>query len=130
MTDARIAALQPLADIADAFNSDGLDEARPSWGDTRESAGRRELYQGRGGKTLLTLEQCFAARDALRDSHGWKTIDSAPIGRVLVTKSLGDPDVDFAGQAGEGHWISIRNGRKIDPPTHWFDIPELDADGL
>jgi hypothetical protein len=54
---------RPLAAIADAFEADALDEARPSWGDKPDGV---EIYSGRGGKRLLTLDDAFAARAALK----------------------------------------------------------------
>lgn len=66
------AAVRPLIKIADAYDDNALDdEARKHWGvndeftDTVHPA-EIELYTGRGGKRLLTLADCFAARDALR----------------------------------------------------------------
>lgn len=57
------AALTPLKQIADAYDTSGLDEYRPGWGDPNPE--RIELYTGRGGKRLLTLAQAFAAREAM-----------------------------------------------------------------
>lgn len=133
MTDTRNAALQPLADIADAFENDGLDGVRPSWGDTRESAGQRELYQGRGGKTLLTLEQCFAARDALRAAGGWRPIECAPSEKWLLTHRADEKTWNVCWLSADRTEWSDQMGRttithhSFAPPTHWFDIPELIA---
>lgn len=61
------AALKPLADIADEYDADGLDEARPYW--VLNGHGRfdpdAELYSGRGGKQLLTLRHAMEARRVL-----------------------------------------------------------------
>lgn len=60
-------ALRPLAGVADAYDTNDLDVARPEW---RRTDGRDlppdqiELHAGRGGKRLLTLADAFAARDA------------------------------------------------------------------
>lgn len=62
-------ALAPLAAIADAYDHEGLDEARPSWreeGLDKGKLGETELFNGRGGRSLITLGHAFAARDALR----------------------------------------------------------------
>lgn len=59
-------ALRPLDAIAQRFSDSDLDEARPTWGDSEESAKHVELVASRGGKGLLTLGDCFAVRDALR----------------------------------------------------------------
>lgn len=64
-----INALQPLVDIANAYDMNELDdEARKYWGaetiimnDTPHT--RIELYTGRGGKRLLTLHDCMVARE-------------------------------------------------------------------
>lgn len=64
-------ALRPLVDIADAYDANELDdEARKRWGRSLEHENTRspdeiELYQGRGGKRLLTLADAMRARDAL-----------------------------------------------------------------
>ncbi len=72
--DALAKALAPLKAIADAYDANELDdEARKHWG-INYGDGRKTnttppeqigLYQGRGGKRLLTLADCFAAREAL-----------------------------------------------------------------
>lgn len=57
-------ALMPLAMIATAYEASGLDEARPEW-NSHSDPSRVVIYAGRGGRTLLTLADAFAARDAL-----------------------------------------------------------------
>ncbi|NKJ03089.1 hypothetical protein [Rhizobium sp. SG741] len=65
------AALAPLVAIADAYDDNALDdEARKFWGLNSEHENDRrpeniELYAGRGGKRLLTLADCLAARSAI-----------------------------------------------------------------
>ena len=67
-------ALQPLIDIANAYDSNSLDdEARKRWGRNEEHVNMRdpktiELYTGRGGKRLLTLADCLAACAALAET--------------------------------------------------------------
>jgi hypothetical protein len=67
---ALIEALKPLVAIADAFDANELDdEARKFWGQHSVNTTPHEnieLYAGRGGKELLTLADCMAARVALR----------------------------------------------------------------
>lgn len=69
---ALVEAVHPLAAIADAFDANDLDdEARKFWGKHYEHENHMphrdiELYSGRGGKTLLTLEEAMNARAALR----------------------------------------------------------------
>lgn len=66
-------ALKPLARIADAYDSNELDdEARKFWGLNNEHANERdpsniELFSGRGGSELLTLSHCLKAREVLRE---------------------------------------------------------------
>jgi hypothetical protein len=60
-----VEALRPLAVIADAFDKNELDdEARKHWayGTNETPHDQIELYQGRGGKLLLTLADCMTAR--------------------------------------------------------------------
>jgi len=65
-------ALEPLKRIADAYDENNLDdEARKKWGENYEhknvmSPEKIELYSGRGGTQLLTLEHCFIAREVLK----------------------------------------------------------------
>ncbi|QIG73420.1 hypothetical protein EVC03_112 [Rhizobium phage RHph_Y5A] len=66
-------AAAPLVAIADAYDDNELDaEARKVWGPdgiqhvNTTPPEQIELYTGRGGKRLLTLADCFKARDAVR----------------------------------------------------------------
>jgi hypothetical protein len=76
-------ALKPLVAIADAYDSNNLDdEARKFWGPKSRDANERnpddwtkqntthpeelELYSDRGGKRLLTLAHCLKARELVR----------------------------------------------------------------
>ena|GEM_PF-2343382 len=69
-TPAAVEALKPLVRIADAYDNNALDaEARKTWGPQGEHTNTTppeeiELYTGRGGKRLLTLADCLAAREA------------------------------------------------------------------
>lgn len=83
-------ALSPLVAIADAYDANELDnEARRFWGPTFEERKtpqnpegylkecsklpeQIELYSGRGGKQLLTLADCFAARKIYNELCGLK----------------------------------------------------------
>lgn len=64
-------AVAPLVKIADAYDDNALDDdARKTWGinDEHENTTPPEqiqLYCGRGGRLLLTLADCFAARTSL-----------------------------------------------------------------
>jgi hypothetical protein len=58
-----VEALAPLMHIVDRYNDSGLDEARPEWGDRNPV--EVVLLTGRGGATLLTLDHCIAAVQAI-----------------------------------------------------------------
>lgn len=59
--------LEPLVAIAEAYEDDELDEARPERQRGIEHDRRVELLCGRGGRRcLLTLGQALDARDLLR----------------------------------------------------------------
>ena len=60
-----VEACMPLKKVAAAFDDSRLDDARPDWGDTRESCGHVEVYTGRGGGELLMLRHAFEADKAL-----------------------------------------------------------------
>lgn len=66
-----VEALTPLARIADAYDANELDdEARKFWGVMDEHQNKTkpediEIYSGRGGRQLITLADCIAARAAL-----------------------------------------------------------------
>jgi len=62
-TATQLAVLTKLAAIADAYEASNLDEHRPEWGE--KDLEEVELLAGRGGRTLLTLADAFAAREAL-----------------------------------------------------------------
>lgn len=93
-TEALKAALAPLVAIADAYDDNALDdEARKYWGTVehpRTNTGptdQIELYTGRGGKRLLTLEQCLAARRVVRGEP--LQPPAPPVDRVRLTKPVG-----------------------------------------
>jgi hypothetical protein len=79
-------ALVPLKLIADRYDDDGLDEARPSWGGCVPD--EILMVQGRGGKAFLTLQQCFVARAAL-DADGQKER------RAKALSDLAEMDADL-----------------------------------
>lgn len=64
---AALEALKPLASIADAYHANGLDEARPEWiaNGAQVFDPDAELYCGRGGKRLLTLQHALDAKNVL-----------------------------------------------------------------
>ena len=71
---ALVTALAPLVEIAEAYDSNELDdEARKFWGKNSEHKNSRDphkiiLYAGRGGRTLLTLADCLKARQTVANS--------------------------------------------------------------
>lgn len=100
-------AAQVLADIADAFDANALDnEARKFWGvdlqhENKEDPDTILLYQGRGGKTLLTLGDCFRAREELKDLRRAKFDGRRPQPRKPTLTPLPDDiarTTDFAGK--------------------------------
>ncbi len=74
MTPLQRKCLEVLANIADRYDDNGLDdEARKTWGLNDEhhnttTPSEIELYSGRGGRTLLTLQDCLDARNAIKES--------------------------------------------------------------
>lgn len=97
-------ALAPLANVANAWDADGLDEDRPDWRRRRVGASYRppfdqvELLSGRGGRTLLTLADAFRARAAI-GARGEPNLDgsyafAAPIseeGRAMAAAIADGP---------------------------------------
>ena len=90
-------ALEPLGNIAKAWESNELDdEARRFWGTITQRENKAppeqiELYQGRGGKRLLTLADCFKAREALD-----KTEPPADLEKPPENKDESAPSQDFS----------------------------------
>lgn len=83
-------ALTRLAAIADAYDANALDdEARKHWGESpvqynQQPAEKIELYQGRGGKQLLTLADCMTARELL---SAWDQAGALP--QQVLRKTAG-----------------------------------------
>lgn len=82
--------LAPLARIAQAYEESALDEVRPDpvadssqlYQDYPRAA---ELYSGRGGKCLLTLDDCLRAREFLKGAAWgcgvhWNSKTGLPMG--------------------------------------------------
>lgn len=76
--------LKPLTNIANAYDCNDLDdEARKFWGkdgkeweyENKRLPSEIELYSGRGGKQLLTLEDCMKARDVFEKLHTMAYLD-------------------------------------------------------
>lgn len=93
--DDLMTALAPLVAIADAYDDNELDdEARKFWGggdpgehENKTPPEKIELYTGRGGRQLLTLEHCLAARRVVR---GEPLSPPAPVvNSIRLTKPVG-----------------------------------------
>lgn len=65
-----LAALRPLAAVADRYDDNALDEARPERGDNHREPETIALLATRSGRTLLTLADAFNARTALARAGG------------------------------------------------------------
>lgn len=108
-------ALKPLAAIADEYDADGLDEARPD----RFTLGmipynpHLELYAGRGGKTLLTLEQVLHAREVLT---GKKTPRPQPNELITRIKALYDASIPNL------PWSSMSEERRQDVIKRYTEL--------
>ncbi|MFZ3583405.1 hypothetical protein ACOI1H_14700 [Loktanella sp. DJP18] len=99
-----IAALRPLADIADAFDRDVLMDlsVSPRKG-SAASQSDEEIVQGRGGRTLLTLGHAIAARTAIRTKDGLAAALAplAAIANAYDANELDDEARKFWGVDGE-----------------------------
>jgi hypothetical protein len=103
-------ALRPLAAIADAYDADELDEARPSWGGT-DTPEHVELFQGRGGRQLLTLADAFAAREALRTGQG---LFEAIQPFVKISRAYDANELDDGARKFWGYRLQHRNNEPLD----------------
>jgi len=67
LSQLQVDALSRLASVADAYELNDLDEARAGEEHTPQELEKIVILSGRGGRTLLTLADAFAARKALRE---------------------------------------------------------------
>lgn len=107
-------ALRPLAAIADEYDKDGLDEVRPDWVNrgVAKFNPQAELYSGRGGKQLLTLEDALNARDVLTNTkHDRPSIDPV-IAKVRRLYEAGIPNLSWEQMSEDRRNEVIRNYRK------------------
>lgn len=65
-----VEAVRPIAAIADAYDDNGLDEARPEWGHNHLQPEAIELLTTGSGRTLLTLADALRTRTALARAGG------------------------------------------------------------
>lgn len=108
-------ALKPFAAIADEYDADGLDEARPSWirnGNSQFDA-NAELYGGRGGKSLLILADVLRAR-AVLSGEKYDIPQADPIvakAKALYEASL--PQLPWNGMSVDRRQVIIANYKKF-----------------
>ena len=109
-------ALRPFALIADQYDADGLDEARPDW----VSRGVKkfdldvELYSGRGGKELMTLRDVIRARSALTGLPYEMPIIDPFIAKVRDLYEASIPNLPWDGMSEERKNAIIENYRKLE----------------
>lgn len=112
-------ALAPLAKIADAYLANSLDnEARRFWGADLEHENETphcdiELYAGRGGRELLTLADCFVAKEALATGID---LDGALEPLVKITRAFHANELDDEARKFWGKHLEHRN------ETPWSEI--------
>lgn len=112
-------ALAPLASIANAYLENHLgDEARRFWGAENEHENQTppegiELFSGRGGRELLCLSDCFAAKQALASGHD---LDAALEPLVQIARAYHANEIDDEGRKFWGPNLEHRN------TTPWSEI--------
>lgn len=123
--DLMMNALLPLAAIADAYDRNELDDdgARKFWGQPddrpRQPFDTVELYAGRGGSRLLTLQHAFDARRAVETETGVREA-LAPL--VAIANAFDSNDLDDEARKFWGRNLEHEN---TTPPAEI----ELYADG-
>jgi len=111
-------AIRPLVLIADEYDNDGLDEARPSWvkSGVQKYSPNQELYSGRGGKCLITLEQALHARDiATLKKHPRPGVDDE-IAAVIRMYNASIPKLSWEEMSEDRRQEIIANYRKLGLP--------------
>lgn len=89
-------AIRPLVAIADAYDAEELDEARPSWMATRVGHSETvKLYSGRGGRCLITLEDTFKARDVATGKIHTRPGVSEEVAKAIVIYNAGLPNMPW-----------------------------------
>lgn len=108
-------ALAPFAAIADEYDKDGLDEARPDWfaKGIQPYDPHLELYAGRGGKTLMTLEQVLHARDVLKNQKPDRPEVNALIAKIKGLYEASIPNLP---------WSSMSEERRQDVIKRYTEI--------
>jgi hypothetical protein len=109
-------ALKPFAAIADEYDSDGLDEARPDWvarGIKKLDLGI-ELYSGRGGKELMTLQDVLRARSALTGKPYALPVVDPFIEKVKRLYAASLNNLPWEGMSEERRNTIIENYRKLE----------------
>lgn len=108
-------ALKPFADIAFEYETGNLDEARPDWiaRGISQFDPKLALYTGRGGKTLITLENVLDAKDALLDIKSNRPDMDPFIQKVFDLYNAGIPNLKWSEMSEERRDGIIENYRKI-----------------
>jgi hypothetical protein len=102
--------LAPLVNIADAYETNGLDETRPEWqaNGVEEFNKDKELYTGRGGKSLLTLKHALDAKEFVQ------SLTSIHLSNQITVDGIKDSkrDITYIGNATkmeDGTWRCLAN---------------------
>jgi hypothetical protein len=114
-------ALKPLADIADAFDANELDDdARKHWGVDYEHENQKphhsiELFWSRGGRCLLNLDDAMAVRRALETMNG---LEEAAKPMVNIARAYNANELDDDARKFWGKELQNRN----ETPTDQIEI--------
>lgn len=108
-------ALRPFAAIADEYDKDGLDEARPDWvtRGVKKFDVNVELYSGRGGKELMTLGHVLKARDVLNNVKTPTPVIDPFIAKVREFYEASIPNLPWTQMSEERRKDVIENYRKL-----------------
>lgn len=108
-------ALKPFAAIADEYDHDGLDEARPYWINKgiKKFDLSVELYSGRGGKELMTLGDVIRAREALTGIQYKTPVVDAFVQKVRQHYEAGLPNLQWDQMSEDRRTQIIENFRKL-----------------
>lgn len=111
-------ALTVLTKIGEAYFENNLnDEARRFWGENDENVNQTpsamlELYSGRGGKQLLTLQDCFFAK-AAQESGDTRMMEEAIEPLVTIARAWDANELDDEARKFWG--VSLENRNTTDP---------------
>lgn len=108
-------ALKPFAAIADEYDNEGLDEARPYWVTVgaKEFDPEVELYCGRGGKTLIKLIDVLRARAALEGKAYTLPQVDAKIAKIRALYEASIPNLPWNAMSEDRRNDIIKNYEKL-----------------